>query len=387
MASYRDEYTRKNTKHRQGIKIGMLIIMCLSWITVIGSIEYTGAVDTVTSVRYTTQPSSDAYNYGVWSNYVGGTRVTGMESYANQKVEVTREAMASNGKWLEFKVNGKIIGWVGEKGIEPTKTEVLYPATTKEDAYNYGVWSDYIGGTRVTGLTDFEGKQLEVTKEATVSGSIWVEFKVNGRVIGWVSKSGVNEGDSIVKSMNLKGEKLANEDAIQLTWNALDKKEPYTYQVYSKKPGMTEFQTISATDLNKKVKVLNVYPITGGNITYTTHDGTVRTLPKAASAERWMEEPNATNAKGFGMGLIDVDPVDIDTFNTNPQGVMKNTDGSWKYDVVFFGSYDSNGSKDLSVASSDMMIEFIKSGRGALLGHDVIASAWSMPTKVADVNF
>lgn len=85
--------------------------------------------------------------------------------------------------------------------------------------------------------------------------------------------------------------------------------------------------------------MLNVYPDTGGNITYTTWNGTKRTIKKAGSAEQWMEEANSKNAKGFGAGQIDIDPVTLATFNSNPNGHLKNADGTWKYDVVFFGSW------------------------------------------------
>lgn len=189
------------------------------------------------------------------------------------------------------------------------------------------------------------------------------------------------------QGMNAKVDLINN--AVDLDWKnfVTDKDEPYTYTAYQKKEGKPEFQSISATDFNKKVKVLNVYPKSGGDITYTTWDGTKRILPQAGSAEQWMEEPNAKNAKGYGMGLIDLDPLEIDTFSSNPDSYLKDSKGNWKYDVVFFGSWDSNGSKDISLEASNLMIEFVKSGRGLLIGHDAVASGYTGPTKLKNANF
>ena len=43
--------------------------------------------------------------------------------------------------------------------------------------------------------------------------------------------------------------------------------------------------------------------------------------------------------------------------------------------VIFFGTWDSNGGKDLSRASRDAVISYIKAGKGVILGHDTLASS------------
>lgn len=178
-------------------------------------------------------------------------------------------------------------------------------------------------------------------------------------------------------TMNLKATADTLNNAVDLKWDAMSKgKQPFRYQAYQKKPGSEDFQSISAVDLNNQVKVLNVYPDFGDNITYTTWNGTRRTVKKAGSLEMWMEQANAKNPKGYGMGLIDVTPVTLTEFNANTDKYMKNTDGTWKYDVVMFGSWDENGKSgaegDLTVDSSDKVEQFINSGRGVLIGHDTI---------------
>lgn len=64
----------------------------------------------------------------------------------------------------------------------------------------------------------------------------------------------------------------------------------------------------------KEVKVLQVHPIEGAKNQLKT----------------WME----TN--GYGKEIIKVDSVYIDEFNSNPEKCMKDDEGNWKYDELFF---------------------------------------------------
>lgn len=166
------------------------------------------------------------------------------------------------------------------------------------------------------------------------------------------------------------------QDYISLSWTKPTSDQNYTYQLYQKKPESSEFQTIPA---KSTAKVLNVYPNVGEMISFTTYYGQQYTLPKAASLKMWMETPNPDHPKGYGKGLISVDPVTLADFNSNPSLYLKNPDGSWKYDVVFFGSWDCNGdcreNGDISVEAKNLLDEFIETGRGVLFGHDTLHGA------------
>ena len=182
--------------------------------------------------------------------------------------------------------------------------------------------------------------------------------------------------------LDLTAEAKPAENMIRLDWNGLDN---HTYQVFQKKEDSDEFQSISMTDLNKskQVQVLNIYPINGHTSTsgtiptdtpFTTWDGETLTLPQSARLKRWMEEPNSEHPRGYGQGIIEVTPIPIDQFNSNYQTILKNTDGSWKYDVIMIGSWDGRGNTTptISNAAVDLISEFIDSGRGVLAGHDTI---------------
>ena len=146
----------------------------------------------------------------------------------------------------------------------------------------------------------------------------------------------------------LRAEAKPLDNLIRLDWT-LDNRKDKTFKVYQKKEGSNEFQSISTTNLskNRQVRVLNIYPYKAGNTanideSFETWDGESLTLPKSAALKRWMEEPNEMHPKGFGQGIIEVDPVELKEFDSNPDKYLKNSDGSYKYDVITIGFWDSN---------------------------------------------
>ena len=148
-------------------------------------------------------------------------------------------------------------------------------------------------------------------------------------------------------SILLKAEHKEGMNYINLSWNAPDTINKWSYRLYQKTEGETEFETVS-TKYNKPVKVLNIYPGVGDNL------------------QQWMNN--------YGKGLISVDKVDIGFFNNNPIAYLTDNNGNYKYDVLMFGSWDGNNLKDLSDTSYLEVEKFIQSGRGVLFGHDTIYS-------------
>ncbi len=106
------------------------------------------------------------------------------------------------------------------------------------------------------------------------------------------------------------------------------------------------------------VKVLNIYPNAGDGL------------------QSWMNSLNSsTEANGFDVN-IQVDKQSLSSFNSNPtQYLKKEADGSYNYDVVVFGFWDSNNHVDLASSSSTAykhIDDYIKSGYGVIFGHDTI---------------
>ena len=107
----------------------------------------------------------------------------------------------------------------------------------------------------------------------------------------------------------------------------------------------------TSTNYGKTVRVLNVYPNVGNQL------------------KGWMQN--------YGLGLITVDEVPITSFNANPNRYLMEN-GLYKYDVIMFGSWDTNNDYDLSWAAAQATEQFILTGRGVLFGHDTICDYGGM---------
>lgn len=165
---------------------------------------------------------------------------------------------------------------------------------------------------------------------------------------------------SIGQTLKLKNTDVAPQNYIKLDWY-WDPSAPagtYGFTLYQWDNSLSTWQTTS-TNYDKTIKVLNVYPDVGNNL------------------EQWMEvdeievvENGVTKRVKVGRGKIDVTPMTITNFNANPNGELKDGLGNYKYDVIMFGSWDSNNGKDLNATSAAAVRAFLDSGRGVLFGHD-----------------
>ncbi len=136
--------------------------------------------------------------------------------------------------------------------------------------------------------------------------------------------------------------------AAKISW---DKNGDHVYKVYKSTDG-NNYETVGINfEEIKSVKVLNIYPTGGAN-----------------KLKSWMEN------QGYGKGIIHVDEVYAGNFNSNPNGYLKDSNGNYKYDVIVFGFWDMNASQGIP---TKVVEEYIKSGRGIILGHDTIADRGS----------
>ncbi len=153
-----------------------------------------------------------------------------------------------------------------------------------------------------------------------------------------------------------------SDNYVHLNWTAPDENKYYSYRLFSKESSEPKFQSIPS---KAKVKVLNIYPLDDENGN-----------PKGDNLKSWMESPNEECDKGYGKGLISVDKISVANFNKNPRANMINADGTWKYDVIMLGSWDTNFGANPSNDAVNLFSEFIDSGRGFLAGHDTIGYEW-----------
>ena len=190
--------------------------------------------------------------------------------------------------------------------------------------------------------------------EITSNGNYTFSVEDN---VGNINNYTINISNLVFKPI-LSVQPHNDEDYISLDWSISDTSQPYTYKLFQEKNNSGEFQSISTTNFEnvQQVKVLNIYPKLGNNL------------------KKWMENPNSEDPNGYGKGIIKVDEVNITDFNLNPSLYLKNEDGTWKYDVLMFGTWDANNYIDISTLARDEVELFIQAGKGVLFGHDTTCS-------------
>ena len=123
------------------------------------------------------------------------------------------------------------------------------------------------------------------------------------------------------------------------------------FKVYKSSDGGRTYETVGIDYRSvTQVRLLQIYPIDAA----------------ANQLKVWMEN------NGYGKGIIKVDSVYIDTFNANPYGYLKDSNGNWRYNVLLFGTWDCNNHKDISDSAYNAVSQFINAGRGVIFGHDTI---------------
>ena len=149
---------------------------------------------------------------------------------------------------------------------------------------------------------------------------------------------------------------IGSEDGVNLYWNDISNEfYRFGYRVYRKMDN-GEWETRSSWDGEEIVKVLNIYPCTQAKDHLTN----------------WLTKELEGEAAPAGRGLFKIDTVLIDNYNIEPAKYLFDENGNYKYDVLYFGAYDSNASKDLSRISYEATQSFINMGGGVLFGHDTL---------------
>lgn len=145
--------------------------------------------------------------------------------------------------------------------------------------------------------------------------------------------------------------------SVNLSWNDISNDDDtYRYRVFRKMNG-GEWETRSTWDGSEKVRVLNIYPC------YAAQN----------YLKNWMEQTVSDTGEPAGKGLFVIDTVYIGSYNSDPDKYLKDENGDYKYDVLMFGTYDSNAGQDLSEKGYEATKAFIDTGRGAMFGHDTLA--------------
>ncbi|WP_207694635.1 hypothetical protein DOK67_0000420 [Enterococcus sp. DIV0212c] len=161
----------------------------------------------------------------------------------------------------------------------------------------------------------------------------------------------VNNGDFRLTAEN-KWSQEDRKNYAELKWDKVADLSQSGYRLYQSEDGKT--WNNRSLKYGQAIKVLNIYP----------------DEPKSNTLKTWMDGLNL-KAKD-GSNLIQVTPVTISQYNANPNSFLKDSKGNYQYDVLMFGSWDSNNMKDISKNGAEMTRAYLDTGRGVLFGHDTV---------------
>lgn len=213
----------------------------------------------------------------------------------------------------------------------------------------------------LTGNDELSGIAGYAVTNSNIMPTVWstervLTFKGSKPTYVWLKDKAGNVVSKNLLTLSASANNGANNGlgAVDLDWSTYTEKN-VVFKGYSSNDNGATWQSISLMDYTdvKTVKVLQVYPV----------------AETKNQLKTWME----TN--GYGKGILKIDSVYIDDFNNNPNTYLKDSSGNWKYDVLYFGTWDDNGGKDLSQTSFNALIPYINDGRGVILGHDTLASS------------
>lgn len=197
-------------------------------------------------------------------------------------------------------------------------------------------------------------EKVTVTTKPSERYQVKVSLQV-GDTVWYQESNDLNQQELKIDDLQLT---LENEEAqnVSLTWNDISNEVcRYGYRM-KRSTDAESWESISSWNGTESVRVLNVYPSESAR-NYLSD---------------WMNSNLRNQSVAAGKGLFVIDKVNIDRYNVNPDQYLRDENGNYKYDVIFFGSCDTNNNRDLSALSYTATQEFIDSGRGVLFGHDTV---------------
>lgn len=209
-----------------------------------------------------------------------------------------------------------------------------------------------------TGKTfDLISSQLDISESNEYIFKAEIFNSDGSLIVQKTTKFTVQERPEIALKLDINAD-TGKDYSVDLAWNDISNSyEQYGYRLLRSSDDKKTWETRSTWNDNQQVKVLNIYP------NYNSKN----------YLQDWMNKTgDASTNEPISKNLFLIDGVLIDDYNNNPDMYLKDENGEYKYDVLMFGSYDSNGFKDLSVLSSKATHDFVDSGRGVLFGHDTV---------------
>ena len=263
--------------------------------------------------------------------------------YAGNEKEIT--AGAEINYYSNDKFNGKVELSVfkGEESIAETSFDVELEKGVITYFDGKAEFPVYKSDPQLTFIVKNVGEYDVFAKLYDNNGTLLKEGKRTLKVV-----------DKPVQDLIMNSSEDPDQDnMIDISWNDISNDaESYSYQLNRRTNG-GKWEPRSIWNEEEHIRVLNVYPY----------------QPFLVD---WMNTTISDTELPAGKRIFDIDPVHITAFNSDPASYLYNPDGSWKCDVIFFGTADSNSNYDISQNAITEVQKFIDSGRGVLFGHDTI---------------
>ena len=263
--------------------------------------------------------------------------------YAGNEKEIT--AGAEINYYSNDKFNGKVELSVfkGEESIAETSFDVELEKGVITYFDGKAEFPVYKSDPQLTFIVKNVGEYDVLAKLYDNNGTLLKEGKRTLKVV-----------DKPVQDLIMNSSEDPDQDnMIDISWNDISNDaESYSYQLNRRTNG-GKWEPRSIWNEEEHIRVLNVYPY----------------QPFLVD---WMNTTISDTELPAGKGIFDINPVHITAFNSDPASYLYNPDGSWKCDVIFFGTADSNSNYDISQNAITEVQKFIDSGRGVLFGHDTI---------------
>ncbi|HDT9826813.1 TPA: GW domain-containing glycosaminoglycan-binding protein [Listeria monocytogenes] len=159
---------------------------------------YTPSMEkTITGTRYVLPSKQTVHYYGLPVEDSAIDRGP-LSKFNGQALTLQREATIEGQLWYRV----KDLGWVKAANLTTTKYDTLSydKAITAysrvKTASGNSVWTKpnkIEGAQKISALSTYSGKNMRIIREAkTSSGTIWYQFSVGGKTIGWVETKALN---------------------------------------------------------------------------------------------------------------------------------------------------------------------------------------------------
>ncbi|MDO4862683.1 MAG: cellulose-binding protein CttA-related protein [Ruminococcus sp.] len=298
------------------------------------------------STEPTTEPPAEDFFDVKWFSPV----LSDLMLYADTENSVDGQVGIIYDSNVDFSGTVSITAVSDGKTVAENTAEVELPAQSLLES------TGTIGSGQSAALPKFETEQL-ITFAPTNVGTTEVTATLSdkdGNVIATAKKT-VTVIAKPVQDLVVKSTKSKDGSYVSLSWNNVSNEhENYTYQLERREVGKS-WEVRPIWNEEDSIRVLNIYPYVN-------------------NFEGWMKNALENEDIPADKNIFDVEAVYIDDFNKEPEKYMKSEDGTWLFDVIFFGTWDCNNRKDLSDASYEVVQAFADSGHGVLFGHDTICT-------------